>query len=376
MSRDVPAGLRRIVFWQPIESPHQHDFLEALSAAVPCEVILAAESGLPAERVSQGWRHSPHEQVRVVDVATAGGFNALVAHRGADSLHVFSGFFSHAIVWRAFRLLAGSSARLAILSEAPEQGPWTGWLKRARGRVLVHRWGDHFDFVLAMGAVGRRFFESVGVPAEKIRDFGYYLAAPAEPWPAVGEPTDDVFRFIAVGQMIRRKGFDLLIAALARLEGMQWSCNLYGEGPLLGDLRIAAARSPVSNRIRFHAPLPNDAIRREIASSDCCILPSRHDGWGMTVNESLIAGTPVVCSDGCGAATMIDDPVAGRVVPAGRVRPLAEALHDALLAGKIDRVRRQGVHAVAESFSPAAGVRLFLDGSGVSYQPAAERRNF
>ena len=362
MSRVVPAGLRRIVFWQPIVSPHQHDFLEALAAAVPCEVILAAESGLPAERVSQGWRHSPHERVSVVDVASAGGFNALVTHRGSDSLHVFSGFFSHAIVWRAFRLLAGSSARLAILSEAPEQGPWTGWLKRARGRVLVHRWGDRFDFVLAMGGVGRRFFESIGIPAEKIRDFGYYLAAPAEPWPAVGEPTDDLFRFIAVGQMIRRKGFDLLIAALARLEGMRWSCDLYGEGPLLGDLRSAAARSPVSHRIRFHAPLPNDAIRREMAASDCCILPSRHDGWGMTVNESLIAGTPVVCSDGCGAATMIDDPVAGRVVPAGRVRPLAEALQGTLLGGRIRGGKRRLVHAVVAKHAPAVGVRLFLDG--------------
>ena len=362
MSRDVPAGLRRIVFWQPIESPHQYDFLEALSAAVPCEVILAAESRLPVERALQGWRHAPHERVRVVDISAVEGFAELAAHRGGDSLHVFSGFFSHQIVWRAFRLLSTSSARLAILSEAPEQGPWIGWLKRARGRLLVRRWGSRIDFVLAMGGVGRRFFEAIGVPAEKIRDFGYYLETPAEPWPAVGEPTDDIFRFIAVGQMIRRKGFDLLIAALARLEGMPWSCDLYGAGPVLGDLRRGAACSPVANRIRFHAPLPNDAIRREIAASDCCILPSRHDGWGMTVNESLIAGTPVVCSDGCGAAVLLDDPLVGEVVAVGRERSLAEALQRSLSGGRISRVRRRLVHAVAAKHGPAVGVRLFLDG--------------
>jgi glycosyltransferase involved in cell wall biosynthesis len=107
--------------------------------------------------------------------------------------------------------------------------------------------------------------------------------------------------------------------------------------------------------------MANREVRRAIAASDCCVVPSRHDGWGMVVNEALIAGTPVVCSDGCGAADMIDDPVAGMVVPAGRVRPLAEALQRSLSAGKIDREHRRRVHAVAKRYDPAAGVRAFLD---------------
>jgi glycosyltransferase involved in cell wall biosynthesis len=353
--------LRRIVFWQPIVSPHQYDFLEALSAAVPGEVILAAESGLPTERVLQGWRPSPHEKVRVVDVSTAEGFKTLVAHCGADSLHVFSGFFSHAIVWRAFRLLSTSSARFAILSEAPEQGPWAGWLKRARGRLLVRRWGSRVDFVLAMGDVGVRFFAAVGFPQEKIGAFGYYLPVPIDPWPAVERDADGIFRFVAAGQLIRRKGFDLLLAALAGVVGRPWRCDLYGDGPLRNELRTLAERLRIADRISFHAPLPNEAIRRAIAGSDCCVIPSRHDGWGMVVNEALIAGTPVVCSDGCGAAAMLDDPEGGTVVPAGRVRPLAEALQRSLSAGKIGISGRRRVHAVAERFSPAAGVRLFLN---------------
>jgi glycosyltransferase involved in cell wall biosynthesis len=107
--------------------------------------------------------------------------------------------------------------------------------------------------------------------------------------------------------------------------------------------------------------MANGEVRHAIAASDCCVVPSRHDGWGMVVNEALIAGTPVVCSDGCGAAAMIDDPAGGMKVPAGRVRPLAEALQRSLSAGKIDISGRRRVHAVAERFSPAAGVRLFLN---------------
>ena len=160
--------------------------------------------------------------------------------------------------------------------------------------------------------------------------------------------------------MIRRKGLDLLMAALADLDGLPWRCDFYGSGPLEHELRRAAGRLPRA-RVGFHPPMANGEVRRAIAASDCCVVASRHDGWGMVVNEALIAGTPVVCSDGCGAADMIDDPVAGMVVPAGRVRPLAEALQRCLSAGKIDRELRYRVHAVAKRHDPAAGVREFLD---------------
>ena len=49
MSRGVLVGLQRIVFWQPIESPHQHDFLEALAAAA--RMVFAALSCTS----SMGW---------------------------------------------------------------------------------------------------------------------------------------------------------------------------------------------------------------------------------------------------------------------------------------------------------------------------------
>jgi hypothetical protein len=67
------------------------------------------------------------------------------------------------------------------------------------------------------------------------------------------------------------------------------------------------------------------------------------------------------CLAGRGVVAMLDDLEGGTVVPAGRVRPLAEALQRSLSAGKIEISGRRRVHAVAERFSPAAGVRLFLN---------------
>ncbi|NBT12381.1 MAG: hypothetical protein EBS56_02130, partial [Planctomycetia bacterium] len=78
----------------------------------PGEVILAVEQDMPPERVAQGWRKPVHKLVRVIDVSSPSNHAALTTHRGSDSLHVFTGFFSHPLVWAAFHALKSSQARL------------------------------------------------------------------------------------------------------------------------------------------------------------------------------------------------------------------------------------------------------------------------
>ena len=364
MNASRGGALRRLVFWQPIVSPHQRDFLEALAAAFPGEVVLAAERGLPAERIAMGWPPVVHERVRVVDASAAETFAELVALDRPDTLHLFSGFFSHRIVWRGFRRLVPSSARLAMISEAPEQGLATGWIKRLRGRLLVRRLAPRLEFALAMGAVGRRFFEATGFPAEKLVTFGYYLPAAERPWPAADPAPVGPVRFLAAGQFIRRKGFDLLVDALVGLPEGGWRCTIRGDGPWRRRLERRAARVRRADALSFPGAIPNAALRAEIAASDLVVVPSRHDGWAMLVNEALVAGTPVICSDACGAADMIDAPAAGVVVPAGNVAALRAALTAALAVGRIDARRRLAAHAVARRHDVAGAVTTFLDRIG------------
>ena len=357
-----PPGhpLRRIVFWQPIVSPHQRDFLEAVAAAFDGEVVLAVEQDLPAERIAQGWMPLAYARVRIVDVSDAGTFAAQIGNRGRETLHVFSGFFSHSIVWRAFRHLADSDARLAILSEAPEQGRFTGWLKRLRGRSLAWRWADRFDVVFAMGNVGREFFTRAGFPPSRIAVTGYHLAVPESPSPHVAVREGPAVRIVAAGQLIRRKGFDLLIEALAGLPKEGWWCDLYGEGGLGRDLRRRALRAGLGEAVRFHPFVSNEALRREIAGSDWAAVPSRHDGWGIVVNEALIAGTPVICSTGCGAADLVDDPIAGRLFRSGDAAALSQRLRECVAGGRIGEDRRRQVHAHARRHGPAQAAAAFL----------------
>lgn len=351
---------QRIVFWQPIVSPHQRDFLEAVARASGRVVVLAAETGLPADRIAQGWPEVIHDRVRVVDCTDADTFSALVAHGTSETLHVFSGFFSHPIVWRAFRHLAPTQARMAILTEAPERRFATGFMKRLRGTFLVRRHGARFDVVMAMGSVGRRFMEDVGFPREKIVCFGYRLAVPDHPWPEAPPPTPGPVRFIAAGQFIRRKGFDVLLEACEKLPVGGWDVRIIGNGPLREALMRQTEGSRLTCCVRFSPTLPNTDLRREIATCDWTVLPSRHDGWGMIVNESLIAGTPVICSENCGAADLVSEAVVGRVVPAGDSAALASVMRECIAAGRIDTSRRSRVHAFAVQHGVDELVNTFL----------------
>ena len=46
-------------------------------------------------------------------------------------------------------------------------------------------------------------------------------------------------------------------------------------------------------------------------NSDLLILPSKLDGWGAVTNESLLAGTPVLCTNTCGSSVLLDGRIRG-----------------------------------------------------------------
>ena len=368
-----------IIFWQPIASPHQEAFLEAVAercaVAHGVEVILGVERDLPPERSAQGWREASHRHLKVVDISVPANHAGLAAHATAASLHVFSGFFSHPLVWAGFRRLAKTPARLAIFSEAPEQ-PWqTGWLKRLRGRVLAARWARRVAFVLAVGGMGCEFFSGIGFPKGKIVPFGYFLDVPPLAAAAASRPTDGIVRLVSAGQLIHRKGIDLLLRACGELPAVGWRLDCYGAGPERLRLEQLVRSLGLADRVALHGVVANDDVRAALTRADCAVLPSRFDGWGMLVNESLAAGTPVICTAECGAAVLVSTARLGSVVPPDSVAALSSALADAIARGPVKPQDRAAINADAAAHTSAtwaaARFESLLTGAGLPLKSLA-----
>ena len=131
--------------------------------------------------------------------------------------------------------------------------------------------------------------------------------------------------FLFCGQMIARKGIDLLLAAFQRL-GENARLLLVGREAELPGL-LAPLPATVRERIVYAGFQPPEELPCFFAKADVFVLPSRYDGWGVVVNQAIGAGLPVVCSDMVGAGyDLVVEEVNGLAFRAGDADSLAEKM--------------------------------------------------
>jgi glycosyltransferase involved in cell wall biosynthesis len=93
---------------------------------------------------------------------------------------------------------------------------------------------------------------------------------------------------------------------------------------MLARLQEMAARLNLSSRVHFSGPLSGDAKWSAYRDADVFVLPSQNENFGNTAAESVAAGTPVILTDQCGIAPLLDG-VAGISVP-HEARSLAQTM--------------------------------------------------
>ena len=177
-----------------------------------------------------------------------------------------------------------------------------------------------------------------GYPSEKTYRFAYCTELPATPSSQVSGRHESIgapVRLTFIGQCIKRKGADLLLEALGKLRQLGWELDIVGDGADRLALEKQSSRLGLQDQVHFLGSRPNAEAMRILEASDLLVLPSRWDGWGAVVNEALIRGIPVVCSDRCGAADLLGQRERGAVFKASSVAELSEVLRGQIAAGKL-----------------------------------------
>ncbi len=149
---------------------------------------------------------------------------------------------------------------------------------------------------------------------------------PAEPIPG---------RLLAVGRLVPKKGFDVLLRALALLRETwpQAHLVLIGGGPEAARLRTLAADLHLADRVEFAGVQPPEAVRRAMRLSQAVVIPSRQEPFGLVALEALAAGRPVVATRVGGLPEVLAGAEA-ILVPPDSSQGLAQGL-SALLAGQL-----------------------------------------
>lgn len=282
----------RVACLSVVPSPYQRDLFAALAArpGIALEVFY-----LEAAAPDSPWPEkplAPHEKV------LAGTWFALPGAR----CHVnwpLPRFREYDVL--IVNTLMSITAQI-VLRTLPRSARWIFWGERLGGRGPVHRFlSAPLESASGIAAIGSRALADYQerFPAARCWNVPYYCAlAPFLSLPRRSRQTETV-GFLFCGQMIARKGIDLLLAAFAGLPERARLLLVGREAEL--PARLAALPEGVRNRIRYAGFQSPDALPAFFAEADVFVLPSRYDGWGVVVNQALGAGLPIICSDEVGA---------------------------------------------------------------------------
>ena len=155
-------------------------------------------------------------------------------------------------------------------------------------------------------------------------------------------------RALFIGRLVRYKGVDVLLRALAQTPDVM--LDVVGHGPEAPRLKTLAEALEVSDRVRWYGEYPDEDLPRIMAEADFVVLPSVtvSEMFGLVPMEAMAAARPVITTDLPSGVREVN--VAGEtgfVVPLRDVIGLAQAMSalaaDPAVARKMGEAGRRRV---------------------------------
>ncbi len=146
--------------------------------------------------------------------------------------------------------------------------------------------------------------------------------------------TDGRLRVLAVGRLVAKKGFDVLVEACARLgeRGVDFDALIVGQDDKHGDeVRRRIAALGLEERVRLPGPMGQAELSEEyrragVVCLPCRVLDNDRDGIPNVLVEAMASRVPVVTTGVSGIPELVSDEENGLLVPPDDPEALAAAL--------------------------------------------------
>lgn len=194
-------------------------------------------------------------------------------------------------------------------------------------------------------------------------------------------PDPPPYRILAIGRMVRTKGFPELLTAVARLrrEGLPVHLAIVGDGSWRKKLLRMRGDLKLENCISMPGFVPHDQLRDLSKKYHLLVVPSvihkngDRDGIPNVIMEAMNAGLPVVASDVCGISEVVKNGETGLLVPQRNPAALADAMRYMLENPEFaQKTARSGKKLVHELFNTSKNTLALAD---LYYFSVMERAN-
>ncbi|HSM27085.1 MAG TPA: glycosyltransferase family 4 protein, partial [Thioalkalivibrio sp.] len=320
--QDVLAAVRAPVTYVPEKTEKTSDFWALLNAA--------------RQQLPGFWRTLDElGDVQVNDLAQAIELALQARARGITHLHAHFGTVA-ATVTRLAARLAGLRYTLTVHAKDIYHASVDPALMRDKLR-------DAFGVVTVSDYNARYLAETYGAAASAVRRIYNGLDLSRFEY---ASPSADSLEILAVGRLVEKKGFDVLIDAcrILRERGVTFHCRIVGDGTERADLLSRIERMGLGELVSLPGPLPHAALigifRHAALLAAPCVVANDgdRDGLPTVLLEAMALGTPCVSTAVTGIPELVRDGDTGLCVQPQDPKALADAL-ERLLADRPLRER-------------------------------------
>lgn len=360
-----------IVFWLHFPSFHHCSLVQQVARQHRGKTYVVFAQPLPRERSALGWPTVDFTDIEAFFEPSKQQIRTIINDLGKDCIHLFFGFHAYPKVYFALKYTANLNYQFYVWMEPVDFSGLIGLPKRVLYFVHWQRFKSCLAGVFITGQKGVKSLVRCGFYRKRLSFFFYptiikpdYSDSDVTPI-SLSPPQDNNFsashfKIIFVGQLIKRKAIDLLMAALARLNHHDFQLTLVGSGHELNHLRYLSERFGFNENVIFLGPMQNEQVVGLISSQDMLVLPSRFDGWGFVANESISVGTPVIVSDECGCSDVVIDAPFCRIFKSNSLASLASSLQGAIAQGPLTRDQRYSLIGYATNFSASNAAKVLI----------------
>lgn len=330
------ARVKAPVKWigRPLRA-HEHwiamcESLPAHSHRVAFARIMPALATLPADEVIQGVILAKH-----------------ILDDGITHLHVHFASLAGRVAWIASQITGIPYTVTTHAKDIFHESISIPWLRRICSDA--HR-------VIAISEFNLNFLrrELADTPAkiELLYNGLELMRFPCE-WTGSGQPP---LRVLAIGRLVEKKGFDILLDAIALLKerNITLRTQIVGDGDKRQELIDQISRLGLVNEVELLGALTQQEVRQLLKESDVFVAPCRiaddgnMDGLPTVLLEAMVAGIPVLATAVTGVPEVVRNGETGILLDTAEPHSLAAALEDMAAGQRLGPEIRRAARALIE----------------------------